>query len=77
MMANNKIETETESDNRVWFSYLVTLVGTFLIVLGLAILPLFVGGASGLIAFLGAGLVFVSSTFMYLVHSKEYVQRVN
>ena len=60
-----------ESDNRVWLSYLSTLVGTTLIVLGLSILPFYMDGA-GLVAFLGAGLVFVSSTAMYLIHSKEY-----
>jgi len=75
-LTKSKEKPIEKSDIRVWFSYLTTLVGTTLIVLGLAILPLYIGGSSGLVAFLGAGLVFVSSTFMYLVHSKDY-QRVS
>jgi len=62
---------DTDSDNRVWLSYLTTLIGTAFIVLGLAILPFYMDGA-GLVAFLGAGLVFVSSTAMYLIHRQEY-----
>lgn len=63
-------------DNRIWLSYLTTLIGTALIVVGLAILPFYIQppDVAGLVAFLGAGLVFVSSTAMYLFHTRDYTR---
>jgi hypothetical protein len=63
-------------DNRIWLTYLTTLIGTTFIVLGLSILPFYIQppDIAGLIAFLGAGLVFISSTAMYLIHNRDYIR---
>ncbi len=73
MMTGKKSEL---TDNRIWLTYLTTLIGTTLIVLGLAILPFYIQppDIAGLVAFLGAGLVFVSSTAMYLIHNRDYTR---
>lgn len=58
--------TKSLAKQQIWLAYLSTLIGCTLIVLGLSILPFYMDGA-GLVAFLGAGLVFVSSTAMYRI----------
>ena len=58
--------TKSLAKQQLWIAYLSTLVGCGLIVVGLSILPFYMDGA-GLVAFLGAGLVFVSSTAMYRI----------
>ena len=73
-MMTGKEKIESKSDNRIWLTYLTTLIGTTFIVLGLSILPFYIQppDVAGLVAFLGAGLVFVSSTAMYLIHNRDY-----
>lgn len=61
-----KTNKKSLAKQQIWFAYLSTLIGCGLIVLGLSILPFYMDGA-GLVAFLGAGLVFVSSTAMYRI----------
>jgi|TARA_B100000949_G_scaffold229495_1_gene238528 hypothetical protein len=71
----NKTELTAQKSlakQQIWLAYLATLVGTSLIVAGLAILPFYMDGA-GLVAFLGAGLVFISSTAMYRIFYKGFV----
>ena len=50
---------------KIRVTYLSSLLGTVLIVIGLGILPLFVIN-SGLLAFMGAGIVFISATLQFL-----------
>ena len=69
MTKQNKTEQKRLAKQQIWLSYLATLIGTALIVLGLSILPFYMDGA-GLVAFLGAGLVFVSSTAMYRIFNR-------
>ena len=57
---------------KVWLSYLSSLLGTAFIVLGLGILPLYIIN-SGLIAFMGAGLVFISATYQFLLSRQEEI----
>ena len=58
---------------KVWLSYLSSLLGTTCIVLGLGILPLYIIN-SGLIAFMGAGLVFISATYQFLLSRQEEIK---
>ena len=59
-----------EKAQKVRVTYLSSLLGTAFIVLGLGILPLYIIN-SGLIAFLGAGLVFISATYQYLLSRQD------
>jgi|LULT01.1.fsa_nt_gb hypothetical protein len=58
---------------KIWVTYVASLIGTFLIVLGLGVLPLFLLN-SGMVAFLGAALVFVSSTYQFLLSRQEEIK---
>ena len=59
---------------KIWVTYVASLAGTLLIVLGLGVLPLFLLN-SGMVAFLGAALVFVSSTYQFLLSRQEDLKR--
>jgi|TARA_R110000765_G_scaffold314213_1_gene407078 hypothetical protein len=58
---------------KIWVTYVASLVGTLFIVLGLGVLPLFLLN-SGMVAFLGAALVFVSSTYQFLLSRQGEIQ---
>ena len=59
---------------KIWVTYVASLTGTLLIVLGLGVLPLFLLN-SGMVAFLGAALVFVSSTYQFLLSRQEEIKK--
>ena len=59
---------------KIWVTYVASLAGTLLIVLGLGVLPLFLLN-SGMVAFLGAALVFVSSTYQFLLSRQEDIKK--
>ena len=59
---------------KIWVTYVASLAGTLLIVLGLGVLPLFLLN-SGKVAFLGAALVFVSSTYQFLLSRQEDIKK--
>jgi hypothetical protein len=59
---------------KIWVTYVASLAGTLLIVLGLGVLPLFLLN-SGMVAFLGAALVFVSSTYQFLLSRQEDLKK--
>jgi len=59
-------DTINSVKQKVWITYVVTLAGCLLIVLGLGVLPLFLMN-SGIVAFLGAALVFIGSTYQFLL----------
>jgi hypothetical protein len=61
------------NNQKIWVTYVASLSGTLLIVLGLGVLPLFLLN-SGMIAFLGAALVFVSSTYQFLLSRQVDIQ---
>ena len=62
------------NNQKIWITYVASLVGTFFIVLGFGILPIFLGN-SGMVAFLGAALVFVSSTYQFLLSRQEEIKK--
>ena len=62
------------NNQKIWVTYVASLSGTLLIVLGLGVLPLFLLN-SGMIAFLGAALVFVSSTYQFLLSRQEEIKK--
>ena len=57
---------------KIRVTYLSSLLGTVLIVIGLGILPLFVIN-SGLLAFMGAGIVFISATYQFLLSRQDKI----
>jgi hypothetical protein len=61
------------NNQKIWVTYVASLAGTLLIVLGLGVLPLFLLN-SGMVAFLGAALVFVSSTYQFLLSRQVEIQ---
>ena len=61
------------NNQKIWVTYVASLSGTLLIVLGLGVLPLFLLN-SGMVAFLGAALVFVSSTYQFLLSRQVDIQ---
>tara|TARA_R110002020_G_scaffold112074_1_gene258263 strand:- start:1515 stop:1715 length:201 start_codon:yes stop_codon:yes gene_type:complete len=62
------------NNQKIWVTYVASLAGTLLIVLGLGVLPLFLLN-SGMVAFLGAALVFVSSTYQFLLSRQEDLKK--